>query len=306
MNPVIQTQADTLRLDRTFFARKVSGTSQDAAVGARGPRPRVIAVASGKGGVGKTTLTANLAIAFARRGHRVLTIDGDLGLANLDLAFGLRPERTLLDLLEGSVPIEAVLATGPQGVALLPACSGRYDLANLADRERVSLFAAIDALERRYDTLLVDTAAGIGSNAVAFAGAAQQVVIATTPEPTALADAYAFIKVLWTRCRVTSVHLVANMVASEAEGEEVYRRMCDLADRFLGVGIDYLGAVVRDRALVRSVHAGVPLLIGEPRSPAARCIEAVATRLSAAPQTGAASGGIGLFWKRLLLREAAR
>jgi flagellar biosynthesis protein FlhG len=268
--------------------------------------PRVIAVASGKGGVGKTSLVANLAVAFAKTGCRVLAIDGDLGLANLDLALGVQAGPTMMDLLVGSAGIDDVLLTAAEGVAVLPACSGRYELANLGERDRHNLFAAIDKLDQRFDAVLVDTAAGIGSNAIAFAGAAQIVVVVANAEPTSLADAYAFIKVVSTRHRIKRVHVIANMVKGPSEGEDVYRRLCDLADRFLDVGLDYVGAVIRDGAVGRSVHAGVPVIIGEPRAPASHCIRSVAHKLAHLNDCEPPAGGIQLFWKRLLTWRTSR
>jgi flagellar biosynthesis protein FlhG len=270
-----------------------------------GGAPQVIAVASGKGGVGKTSLVANLAVAFANDGRKVLAIDGDLGLANLDLALGVAREHTLMDILSGRAGIEDVLVEAPAGVQVLPACSGQYDLANLEDQPRYALFSAIDSLEGRFDTVLIDTAAGIGSNAIAFAAAAQQVVVVATAEPTSLADAYALVKVLSTRCGIERVHVVANMVAGPAEGEEVYRRLCLLADRFLDVALDYSGAILRDAALRRSVHAGIPVVLSEPRASASRCFRGLAHRLAGGQQPIRASGGIQLFWRQLIEPEAS-
>ena len=264
---------------------------------------QVIAVASGKGGVGKTSLVANLAVAFTQQGSRVLALDGDLGMANLHIAFGINPGRTVLDVLSGEVPIEQTLLSAPGGVTLLSGSTGRFDVANLSEREQYSLFTTIDTLENRFDLLLIDTAAGIGAPAIAFAGAAQQVVVVATPEPTSLVDAYGFVKVLCNRCGVKRVHLVANMVKSAREGEDLYRQLATLLERFLGVSLDYLGAITHDYHVSRAIRAGSPLVLHAPNSPASQAIDSIARKLRHLPDPE--SGGIQLFWRRLLSRGAA-
>lgn len=269
-----------------------------------GPRQaQVIAVASGKGGVGKTSLVANLAVAFTAQGARVLAVDGDLGMANLHIAFGISPGRTVLDVLSGSVPIDQALVQAPGGVTLLSGGSGRFDVANLSERQQYSLFTTIDTLEDRFDVLLIDTAAGIGAPAVAFAGAAQQVVVVATPEPTSLVDAYGFIKVLCQRCGFKRVSMVANMVKSPREGEDLYGQLATLLERFLAVSLDYAGAIVSDVRVGRAIRTGSPVLVSGPSGPAARCIEDVARKLRHIPDPD--SGGIRLFWRRLLGRGEA-
>ncbi len=294
-------------MDQAATLRRMSEERGGAAahVAAEPAPPLVVAVASGKGGVGKTNLVANLGVALVEAGERVLAIDGDLGLANLDLTLGVTAEHSLLDLLDGRVELDGVLARGCGGVVLLPACSGRYDLANLAPGDRGRLFSAIDGLAGRFDAVLIDTAAGIGANAVAFAAAAHQVLVVTTPEPTALADAYAFIKVLSGRTRVGRVSVVANLVSGPSEGEEVFRRLCQLAERFLAVNLDYLGAVTRDAALVRSVRARTPILVAEPRAPASQAIRCIAHKLLRRRGERALTGGVQLFWRQVLAVEGA-
>jgi len=261
---------------------------------------RVLAIASGKGGVGKTNIVSNLSIAFARAGKRVLAMDGDLGLANLDIAFGITPDMTLLDIFDGTGSIEDVICDGPEGVKLLPGCSGRYDVANLTEQERYSLFAAIDSVEDDFDILLVDTGAGLNSNAVAFAAAAQTVILVADPDPTSLADAYAFMKVMATRCGIKKVDLIANRVASAKEGEDVYRKLSVLVNRFLQVGINYLGHINNDAAISRATRGGVPVLLGEPNALASQRINSIAHKILAQPYEAPETGGIRLFWKRLV------
>jgi flagellar biosynthesis protein FlhG len=261
---------------------------------------QVIAVGGGKGGVGKTNIAANMAIAFAQAGGRVLAVDADLGMANLDLAFGVRPKASFWDLFQGTASIDEVLTEVSDKVHLLPGCSGRYELANMSDEQRYSLFSAIDTVEERFDTLILDIGAGIGANAIHFAGAAQKVVVVTSPEPTALADAYGFIKVLHSECAIKQVFLVANMVNSPAEGEEVYMKLASMLDRFLGVSLYYLGAVNRDNAVGRSVRTGVPFLVGKPEAAASQCIVSISRRLAEADGDDTGAGGIRLFWKKLI------
>jgi len=275
--------------------------SSESSVSTNNNRPaRVIAVSSGKGGVGKTNLVANLGIAFAQSGSKVLALDGDLGLANLDIALGVTPDLNMLDLFDGTATINEILCDAPEGVTLLPGCLGRYDLANLNEQERYSLFAAIDSLENDYDILLVDTGAGLNSNAVAFAAAAQDVVIVADPDPTSMADAYAFIKVLATQCAIKRVQLVANRVSGAKDGEEIYRKLSALVGRFLQVRIDYLGYVNQDAAISRATRGGVPVLLGEPNSLASQRISTIARKILSLPSEAPEVGGIRLFWKRLV------
>ncbi|MEM6733457.1 MAG: MinD/ParA family protein, partial [Myxococcota bacterium] len=280
--------------DQAQTLRSMSGEAPNLA-----SETRVIAITSGKGGVGKTSLVANLSLLFGQMGRRVLTIDGDLGLANLDIALGLQTRGNVLDVLEGTRKIDDVLSYASDSVAVLPACSGRYELANLSDRDRYGLFSAIDSLEERFDLALIDTAAGIGSNAVAFSGAAQSVVLVATPDPTSLADAYACVKVLNQRHDIKRIRLVANMVRTPAEAEEIHQRIATLVDRFLNVAVDYLGYVPRDSALNRSLRACTPVVLEAPKAASSQALAEIARRLLAEP-ADETNGGIQLFWKKVL------
>jgi flagellar biosynthesis protein FlhG len=274
-----------------------------SAVTPRGPT--VIAVTSGKGGVGKTNISANLAIALGQRGSRVLAIDADLGLANMDIIMGVAPSYTTADLVAGEASIDEVIIQGAPNVWLLPGASGAHDLANLGDSARRNLFTHVDGLDERFDAIVVDTGAGIGSNAIGFAAAAKDIVLVVTPEPTSVADAYGMLKVLCTRCAVRRVHVLANMVASASDGEHVFRRLVALADRFLNVGLDYLGAIPRDASLSRSVMRGEPVLTAYPRSPASMAILDAADALARADQRDDREGALRLFWRRLLRQKGA-
>jgi flagellar biosynthesis protein FlhG len=243
---------------------------------------RTIAVTSGKGGVGKTQISANLAVSLAQKGRRVLLLDADVGLASLDLAFGVRPRADLLSVLRGQSRVEDILIDTPSGVQLLPACPGRYEMANMTGSERERLMAVLRQLAARYDVWLIDTGAGIGSNSVGFAAAAEEVVMVATPDPSSLRDAYAMAKVLHRRCGIDRISLVANQVAEESEGIEVFERLDNIVRRFLSLEIDYLGSVPRDESVVRAVARGEPYVLGAPRSRAALAMVALARKLAPA------------------------
>jgi flagellar biosynthesis protein FlhG len=249
-----------------------------------------LSVTGGKGGVGKSTLAINLAVAYARRGSRTLALDGDLGMADLNLLLGLAPARSLLDVLGGGAIEEVLIAA--HGIHLLPALNGSYRLANLDSQARAKLFTAIGALSERFDTLVVDTAAGIGESTVALAGAAADVVVVATPEPLSLADAYACLKVLATRQGLSRALVLPNAVRSPTEGEEVLAKLSALVSRFLGISIVPLPAVPQDPNCSLAAAAGVPLLLHSPDSPASRAIRRVAQRIDALAQSHERPGGL--------------
>jgi flagellar biosynthesis protein FlhG len=250
-------------------------------------RARVIAVTSGKGGVGKTQIAANLAVGMARRGQRVLLMDADLGLASLDLALGVSPEHNLLGVVTGERTLDEILVLGPSGVYLIPACPGRYDVANLDAAQRGRLWDLVEKAARDFDVLIIDTGAGIGSNAVGFASYADEVVLVTTPDPSALRDAYAMAKVLHRRAGLDRVQVVANQVSSEREGAEIHARMNAIVRRFLLLQLEYLGAVPRDGSVRECVALGEPFVLRSPSSLAAISVENLVRRLEALSPTEA-------------------
>ena len=272
---------------------------------AAAPPLRVIATTSGKGGVGKTHVACNLAVLAARSGRRVLVIDADLGLANADIVLGIAPHYHLGHLLEGTVPLEGVLAEGPEGVRILAASTGVQELTQLDDTQKLRLVTALDEIEDRFDLVLIDCGAGIGDNVLFFAGAAQEALLVISPEPTSLTDAYAAVKVLSQQAGVERFAVVVNPVPTEAHGREVFGKLTQVTDRFLTARVSFLGHVPRDENLQRALMAQRPVVDLFPRSPSSRAFQDLSKRLFDRPPPPSLQGGLKFLWQRLQ-RETAR
>lgn len=243
------------------------------------PRRKVLAVTSGKGGVGKTNIVTNLAIALARQGARVLVLDGDLGLANVDLLLGIAPQYDLQDMILGDRSIEDIVLEGPDGIRLVPASSGVEELANLDEYRTECLLRSLSSVEEDVDIILIDAPSGIGAHAVTLAQAADEIVVVTTPEPTSFSDAYAMIKVLSQRPLKCTPALLVNQANSENEALEVSRRVQAVAKRFLNLEIPYWGFVLDDESVPKSVLRQEPFISTYPYSPASSCIIRLARRV---------------------------
>lgn len=221
---------------------------------------RTIAVASGKGGVGKTNVAANLAVALRKLGKNVMIVDADLGLSNIDVLLHLAPRYTMQHVLQNGMRLEDIVVEGPHGVKILPAGSGVQELTALDEFQRLKLLEAFDSYAGDIDVLLIDTAAGISENVAFFCIAAQEIVIVTSPEPTAITDAYALIKVLYTRYQEKNFLVLVNSARNGDEAFEIFRRLSLAAEKFLHISLDYLGFLPFDEAVPAAVRAQKPFL----------------------------------------------
>ncbi|MBM4779413.1 MAG: MinD/ParA family protein [Archangiaceae bacterium] len=265
---------------------------------------RVIGVTSGKGGVGKSNVAANLAILAARAGNRVLILDADLGLANIEILYGLKPRYHLGHLLDGDVPVKDVIAEGPEGVKVLPAGHGIQQLTRLDEAQRLRLVSAIDQLEEDFDILFIDVGAGIGDNVLFFIGAAQEALLVVSPEPTSLTDAYATLKVLCQEGGTRFFNVVVNQAPNETVAKDIFDKLSSVVSRFLGAKMRWLGWLPRDENVHRAVMSQKPLVGLFPSSPATRALNIVADTLFHEPPPVQLEGGLKFLWSRLL-RESS-
>ncbi len=260
---------------------------------------RVIAVTSGKGGVGKSTLASNLAVLVAKQGRRVLLLDGDLGLANAEILLGIAPRFHMGHLLEGSISMREALATGPHGLKLLSAGTGVQQLARLGSAQKLRLIAELDTLEDDFDVVIADSAAGIGDNMTFFVGACQETILVVSPEPTSLTDAYAAVKVLSLGGMAGLFHVVVNPAGSENQARDVFGRLSRITERFLHARLRYLGHLPRDENVRRAVMMQRPLVEGFPLSPASRSLAQLSDRLLRESPPPRVEGGLKILWQRL-------
>jgi flagellar biosynthesis protein FlhG len=265
---------------------------------------RVIAVTGGKGGVGKSTVAVNLATGLAAAGRRVVLLDGDLGMANVDVLLGLSPRYTLAHVLSGERTLDEILVSAPQGFMIVPAASGAADLANLDAKAHLGLVQGFSALGARVDVLIVDTAAGIAPGVLQFSQAAQQVLVVLCDEPASMTDAYALVKVLSRNHGVRNFRVLANMAVSAAAGASLFKRFEHVTARFLDVALEYAGAIPEDEALRRAVRAQRPVLEAFPSSPAARAFKKLTACADAWPAPAGPRGNLEFFVERLIRRPA--
>jgi len=261
---------------------------------------KVIAVTGGKGGVGKSSICANLAVAMSMLGRRVMLLDGDLGLANIDVMFGLRPRLTLADVIRNNEALENVIIPGPEGVAVIPGASGLSEMADLSPAHHAGIINAFSSLTAEVDTLLVDTAAGISDGVLRFSEAAQEVLVVVCDESTSITDAYATMKLLSIERGVTRFRIVTNMTRAGGDGSRLFEKLLRVTDRFLDVTLNHAGSVPYDDRVWRSVQMQVPFITAFPSSRAASALKKLAITADKWNVPSVARGNIEFFVERLL------
>ena len=262
--------------------------------------PQVIGVASGKGGAAKTTLAINLAVALQMRGHKVMLLDADLGMANAQIALGVHAPFNISHVLSGQKSLQEVLVTTRQGVRLVPGASGLRDIAALDSQQIAAMIRAFDDLDEPVDYLVVDVAAGIAPAVLDFMAACQRRFVVVCDQPSSIADAYGLIKVMATEQSLDEIYLIPNMVGSVHEGRQLYRRLNDVCTRFLGVSIRFLQSIESDELVLQSLRRYQSVLEFAPGGGAARDFRALADALDQLPPIDTASGRMQFFMQRML------
>jgi len=262
---------------------------------------RVLAVASGKGGVGKTNVSVNLATALATLGEQVMLLDADFGLANVDVLLGLTPKQTLADVVAGRATLAEVILAGPKGVRIVPSASGKRHMAEMTPLQHAGIVQAVSTFDGPLDTLVVDTAAGINDAVLTFCQAAQEVLVVVCDEPASITDAYALIKLLARERGQLRVHVVANMVRGPVEGRALFDKLARVVERFLPeASLAYLGAVPQDEHLRRAVQKQKPVVDAFPASPSAVALREIATRIHRWARPSSPRGHVEFFVERML------
>ena len=261
---------------------------------------RVLAIASGKGGVGKTNVSVNLAVALAARNNRVMLLDADLGMANIDVMLGLQPSRNLSHVIQGHCALNDIIVPGPLGIKIVPASSGAEIMAHLTEAQHIGLIRAFSELNENIDTLIIDTAAGISSSVVSFCKAAQEVLVVVCDEPASITDAYALIKTLSREHGIQRFRVLSNMANSVQEGRMLYDKLSRVTSRFLDVTLSYYGVVPFDQYLRKAVQRQKPVVEAFPRSRSAIAFKNLAQKADKWPMPVKATGHLEFFVERLI------
>lgn len=288
-------QADTLRQ----LAGSVNMTRRDAGLYAGRINSRndirVISVTSGKGGVGKSNVVVNLAVTLANMGKKVLVIDADLGIGNIDILLGLRPQFTMNHVLSGEKRLDEIIITAPGGIKVVPAGLGVQEYTSLGTPERLRLLDELDRLEEDFDVFIIDTEAGISENVTYFNVAAREILVVVSPEPTSITDVYALIKLLSTRYGERHFKVLVNMARDQKEAINVFEKLFNVSDRFLNISLDYMGCVLRDDLVGESVRRQKPVCQLYPNAKASRGFTALARKIMASGGENRLKGNIQFF-----------
>ncbi len=289
--------SNLIRLSDRIAARK--GERGRLKIGSRKSQTRVISITSGKGGVGKSNIVANVGFVLSRLGKRVLIIDADLGLGNLDVLLGLTPRYNLSHAVLGSKTISEIALEGPGKMRIIPASSGVQELAHLTDDQKTRFLDSLDAVMNDVDFLLIDTGAGISSNVMYFNSSAREILVVVTPEPTSITDAYALMKVLSMNYSQKRFRLVVNFAKNAREAEGVYQQIKLVADRFLDITIEYVGFVLMDERVREGVRRQKIVSEMRPEAAASKCFVLLAKKLLDVPPWDFPEKEPRLYWRDL-------
>ncbi|MCE9499444.1 MAG: MinD/ParA family protein [Leptospira sp.] len=260
-------------MDQATNLRKLAESNSNLRVlpSAKGPQTKIIAIASGKGGVGKTTLSVNLGISIARAGNKVLIFDGDLGLANINVLLGIIPKYNLYHVVKGHKSLKEIVIQTTEGVDIIAGASGYSQLANLNETQRNNLIKGFSELGH-YDYMIIDTGAGISSNVIGLVMPAHEVLVITTPEPTAITDSYGLIKSIVSQTKEKNLKIIVNRARSAIEGKKVADRVIDISGQFLEVQVEPLGFIFQDDEVERSIREQKPYILNSPNCKASACL----------------------------------
>ena len=266
---------------------------------------QVIAVTGGKGGVGKSNVSVNLSLALAQMQQRVVLLDADLGLANIDVLLGIRAQKTIADVLAGDCNLRDILISGPGGIRIVPAASGVQRMAALTPQQHGALIQAFSTLDNQLDVLIIDTAAGISDTVVSFLSAAQEIVIVVCDEPSSITDAYALIKLLNTEHNINTVRVIANMVQTVKEGQLLFNKLTYVCERFLDISMQYIGAIPVDENVRKAVQKQKPVLEYAPRCKASQAFKQIANKVYQWPVRSSPRGHLEFFIEHLLKQQVS-
>lgn len=286
---------------------KVKETASNQADGlrniARSKPVKVIAVSAGKGGVGKSNVSVNLAIALAQKNKKVLLLDADLGLANIDIMLGLHTKYNLSHVIQGVCHLTDIMLTGPNDIRVIPAASGTEYMTQLSPTEHAGIIDSFNELTDDFDYMIIDTAAGISDTVLSFTRSSQEIIVVVCDEPTSLTDAYALIKVMSKRYEWSHFHILANMVRSIRDGRELFNRLYRVAEQFLDVSLDYLGAIPFDERVHEAVKKQRAVLVAYPECAASKALHQLAETVEDWPFKRSLGGNTSFFLERLVAGE---